>query len=177
MPTPLPLSSECLGWARTAHYITVIADDGDVQLRSEAGTPTRYCIRRRGPDRLELTQADDGDAERPLLFVEQIEVMERYLFGLFADDIREDLELPFLDLPYGADDLASGFELTDMVGGYRTLTRTGRGPVAAAPDPALSLLALVPLSHFLGWSVRDLKRSFLSPHGRPLIAGQSYAHS
>jgi hypothetical protein len=25
---------------------------------------------------------------------------------LFADDIREDVELPFLDLPYGVDDLA-----------------------------------------------------------------------
>jgi hypothetical protein len=31
-----------------------------------------------------------------------------------------------------------------MVRGYRTLIRTGRGPVAAAPDPALSLLALFP---------------------------------
>jgi immunity protein 61 of polymorphic toxin system len=110
------------------------------------------------------------------LFVAQLEVLERYLFGLFADDIREDLELPFLDLPYGAIDLAAGFELTDMVRGYRTLTRTGGDPVAAAPDPALSLLALVPLSHFHEWSVRDLRRSFLSPHGRPLIAGQSFAH-
>jgi hypothetical protein len=146
-----------------------------VQLRSDVGAPTRYFIRRRGPDRLELTQADDGNDEQPLLFVEQIEVLERYLFALFADDIREDLELPFLDLPWDAHDLAEGFELTDMVRGYRTLTRTGRGPVAAAPDPTLSLLALVPLSHFLGWSVRDLKRSFLSPHGHPLIAGQSYA--
>jgi hypothetical protein len=42
MPTPLTLSSECLGWARTAHYITAVADDGDVQLRSEAGGPARY---------------------------------------------------------------------------------------------------------------------------------------
>ena len=53
-----------------------------------------------------------------------------------------------------------------MVRGYRTLTRTGRGPVAAAPDPTLSLLALVLLSHFLGWTIPDLKRSFLSPAGR-----------
>lgn len=59
-----------------------------------------------------------------------------------------------------------------MVRGYRTLTRTGRGPVAAAPDPTLSLLALVLLSHFLGWTIPDLKRSFLSPAGRsPSSAG------
>jgi hypothetical protein len=61
---------------------------------------------------------------------------------MFDDDIREDLDLPFLDLLCSADDLAAGYELTDMVRGYRTLARTGRGPVAAAPDPAPSLLAL-----------------------------------
>ena len=42
----------------------------------------RYFIRRRAPDRLELTQADDGDAEQPLLFVAEIAVLERYLIGL-----------------------------------------------------------------------------------------------
>lgn len=173
MPT-VDLSTEVLGWARTAHYVSTVADDGDVQLRSDAGAPTRYFIRRRGPERLELTQAED-DAEQPLLFVAEMAVLERHLFGLFADDIREDLDLPFLDLPYGADDLAAGFELTAMVRGYRTLTRTGRGPVAAAPDPTLSLLALVPLSHLLGWSVADLKRSFLSPDGVPLLRRGRYA--
>ena len=55
-------AADCLGWARTAHYITAVADDGDVQLRSESGAPTRYFIRRRGADRLELNQADDDDA-------------------------------------------------------------------------------------------------------------------
>ena len=61
-----------------------------------------------------------------------------------------------------------------MVRGYRTLTRTGRGPVAAAPDPTLSLLALVPLSHFLGWTIPDLKRSFLSAAGAPLLRQGRY---
>lgn len=68
----------------------------------------------------------------------------------------------------------TGFKLTDMVRGYRTLTRTGRGPVAAAPDPTLSLLALVPLSHFLGWTIPDLKRSFLSAAGAPLLRQGRY---
>ena len=163
-----------MGWARTAHYITAIAN-GDVQLRSEAGVPTRYFIRRRGPDRLELTQSDDGDDEQPLLFVADIEVLERHLIGLFADDIGEDLDLPFLDLRYGAADLARGYEVSDLVRGYRLLTRTGGGPIAAAPDPSLSLLSLVPLSHFLGWSISDLKRSFLSPAGEPLIRHGRYS--
>lgn len=181
MPEPPSLSTEVLGWARTANYDSTIADDGDVQLRSLAGAPTRYFIRRRGPERLELTQTDLGDAggdtERPLLFVADIAVLERFLIGHFADDIREDLDLPFLDLPYDSHHVASGYVLSDMVRDYRTLTRSGHGPVAAAPDPALSLLALVPLSHFLGWPIRDLKRAFLDPAGAPLLRGGLYAQA
>jgi hypothetical protein len=85
MSAPLSLSADVLGWAGTANYATVIADDGDVQLRSHAGAPTQYFIRRRGPDRLELTQAIVGDdAEQPLLFVADIAVLEHYLIGLFV---------------------------------------------------------------------------------------------
>lgn len=168
MSDSLALSRDALGWARTAHYIAVIADNGDVQLRSEVGAPTRYYIRRRGRDRVELTQSDDGQ-EQPLLFVADITVLDRYLIALFADDIREDLGLPFLDLAWSAGDLAPGFELSDMVRGYRTLIRSSSGPVAAAPDPTLSMLALVPLSHMLGWSIDALKHSFLDPSGAPFL--------
>lgn len=171
------LSAECLGWAQAAHYTSAIAEDGDVQLRSEIGAPTRYYIRRRGPARLELTEAVEGEDERPLLFVAELDVLERHLIGLFADDIRDDLDLEFLRLDSDPADLAKGFTLTDMVRGYRTLRRVDGTPVAAAPDPAFSLLALVPLSHYLGWTIRDLKRSFLNPTGAPLLRDSHYATS
>ncbi|WP_257708662.1 TNT antitoxin family protein [Mycolicibacterium phlei] len=70
---------------------------------------------------------------------------------------------------------STGYSLTEMVRGFRTLNRTGHGPVAAAPDPVLSMLALVPLSHFLRWSIGDLKRAFLSPTGSPLIVRGRYS--
>ncbi|MEW2484145.1 Imm61 family immunity protein [Mycobacterium sp. NPDC049093] len=177
MAPPPTLSATCLGWAFTANYTLTTADNGDVLLRSETDPSTRYFIRRRGADRLELTQADDETAsgERPLLFVARIEVIERHLLGLLADDIRDDLGLPFLSLQWDADALAEGFELGDMVRGYRTLTRTGHGPLAAAPDPTLSLVALVPLSHLLLWPIADLKASFLSETGAPLLHAGSYA--
>ncbi len=163
-----------VGWARSARYVTTTDVRGDIQLRSEAGVSTRYYVRRRGADRLELTQTDESDVEEPLLFVADIEVLERYLLGLFADDIRDDLELPFLELPYSPEDLAPGFELSGMARGYRTLSRPGRGPVAAAPDPTLSLLALVPLSHLLGWSIVDLRQAFLNGVGSPLLLNGRY---
>ena len=106
-----------------------------------------------------------------------VDVLERYLVGMFADDIREDLDLAHLDLPWGTSDLADGYELSAMVRGYRTLKCRGGDPIAAAPDPTLSVLALVPLSHYLRWSIPDLKRSFLNPAGAPLLRGGRWAAS
>ena len=179
MTSPPTLSTECHGWALTAGYsLSTTEKNSDLILRSETHPGTRYFIRQRGPTRLELTQPreeDDAGGERPLLFVADIEVLERYLLGLLADDIRDDLGLPFLALPWTTEAIAPGFELGDMVRGYRTLSRIGQGPVAAAPDVVLSLVALVPLSHFLLWPVADLKSSFLSETGAPLLCGNRYA--
>ena len=58
--------------------------------------------------------------------------MERYVVGLFADDIREDLDLPLLELGWRREDLADGYELSEMVRGYRTLMRTTGGPVVSS---------------------------------------------
>ncbi len=94
---------------------------------------------------------------------------------IFADDLREDLDLPYLPLPWAADQVAPGFEISEIVRGYRTLTRTGRGPVAAAPDPVLSLVALVPLSHLLLWPAEAVRMSFMSETGAPLLCAGGYA--
>lgn len=153
MRPAVSLSADCLGWARTAHFVAAVAEDGDIQLRSEVGIATRYFIRRRGSDRLELTQAHDEDREHPVLFVAEVQVLERYL--MFADDVREDLDLPMLDQPWRSSDLAADYVLTDMIRGYRTLKRADGVPVAAAPHPVSSLLTLVPLSHYLGWSIHS----------------------
>jgi hypothetical protein len=147
-------------------------DDGEILLRSEAGAPSRYFIRRRGDDRLELTESDPdgGDSEHPLLLVADSDVLERYLVALFADDIREDLDLPLLELGWRREDLADGYELSEMVRGYRTLKRATGGPVAAAPDPTLSVLALVPLSHYLRGPSRTSSARSSTPPARRYCA-------
>jgi hypothetical protein len=140
------------------------------------GAATRYFIRRRGTDRLELSKTEDvDDVPQVELFVVDVMVLERYLYGMFGDVIREDLGLLFLELPCSADDWASGYELSATVRGYRTLSIVGGGPVAAAPDPTLSLVALVPLSHYLRWPIPDLKPSFLNSAGAPLLRHGRYA--
>lgn len=45
-----------------------------------------------------------------------------------GDEIRDDLTLPYLDLPSRTKDLAKGYRLGDMERGYRILSRAGHGP-------------------------------------------------
>jgi hypothetical protein len=167
-PTAPRLSSACTGWAQTARF-DIETQDGATVLQAQMRDRGAYRIAWRGPDRLDLTEIDSDDNERQLLFTANIDVIERALIGLLGDDIRDDLELPFLDLPTTAKEVASGYQLSEMVRGYRTLTRIGAGPVAAARDETLSLILLVPLSHFLTVSIDDLKRSFLNESGYPLL--------
>lgn len=54
-------------------------------LRSAAAHQSRYFIRRRGVDRLELTESDpETGGEHPLLFVADIAVLERHLLAVFV---------------------------------------------------------------------------------------------
>lgn len=82
--------------------------------------------------------------------------------------------MPFLALPTSRQWLAPGYTLGEMTGGYRTLARVGAGPVAAAPDPVLSVAALVPLSQLLRWNVSALRSAFLSESGAPLLCAGGY---
>lgn len=136
----------------------------------------RYVIRRPSMGRLELVEVDELDAERLVLFVAEVEVLERYLFGLFGDGIRAEVDLRYVELPWDRESLAAGYEIDDASPSYQILTAPGRGPVAAVPRSEVGLLALVPLSHFLGWSLAALKRSFLDEDLRPLLSADgSYA--
>lgn len=92
-----------------------------------------------------------------------------------ADEIREDVGLPYLALPTSREWLAPGYTLGKMSGGYRTLSRVDAGPVAAAPDPILSVVALVPLSQFLRWNVPVLTSAFLNEKGVPLLDADGYS--
>lgn len=59
-----------------------------------------------------------------MLYAANEAVLSVFLYGLFGDDLREDLELPFLELPWNISDLAEGYALSDMTRGYRILSRS-----------------------------------------------------
>lgn len=171
----LELSAECLGWVQLAGYRCETVE-GDLTLYE--GAVPRYFVRRRPDSRVELREFVDvqvSESSELLLFAARVEVLERFVFGLLGDDIRADLDLPFLDLSWSAGDVADGYVVGELVKGFRTLSKVGGGPVAASRGEAVSLSRLVPLSHFLSLSVPALKASFLDSDGRPLLANGGYA--
>ena len=163
------LTVGCVRWAQLARYDWNPAE-GLLRRPGEDG----YRVLARPEGRAELVQlTDDGTSER-VLYAADGEVLESYLFGLLGDDIRDDLDLPYLDLPAAEADIADGYRLGPLDNGSRTLFR-GSGPVAAAPGELSSVAALVPLSHFLGLSLGDLRRSYLDEQGAPLLRDGRYA--
>lgn len=168
-----PLSNQCSGWARMAQY-DIVDEDGDTVLRSHDRGRGEYRICRRPGDRLAVVEVDIDDSAHELLFAADLAVVERFLIGLLGDDIRDDLDLDYLQMPWAREDLAPGFALSDMVGGYRTLSLANGSPVAASRDDDMSLVRLVPLSQFLMLSIAELRTSFLDTAGAPLLNDGRY---
>lgn len=152
----------------------VVVEDGDTVLRSHDRDRGEYRICRRPGDRIAVVEVDADDQAQEVLFAADMSVVERFVIGVLGDDIRDDLELDYLQMPWGRDALAPGSELSGMVGGYRTLRRINGGPVAASRDEDMSLVRLVPLSQFLTLSVAELRASFLDAAGSPLLDGGRY---
>lgn len=171
------MSADCVRWAQAAQYAVLDGDDpGDVVLAPANSAAGRYIVRSRPRGHVELFEEFDGE-EEALLYAAGLPVVERYLVGVLADELREDLDLPYLELPWSAaTDLADGFEITDLQRGFRMLRPRGGGPpVAAARDETLSLVKLVPLSHFMGFGVAELTKAFRHPDGAPLLVRGRYA--
>lgn len=173
MFTP-PLSADLLAWAQAAGY-SHTNDGSATELHPANGANTRYHLAPDSDERLRLTRTEPDADEGTVLIVASPKVVEHHLYSLFGDDIRDDLDLPYLQLGWAASDLARGYHLSTDTAGFHVLVHHRRGPVAAAPDPTLGLLTLVPLSHLLGLSAADLRHSFLAEDGAPLLRNGTYA--
>lgn len=172
--TPPQLGRECLEWAKVAGYRYEV-EAASTCLVPVSGEGPQYVIEWRR-DRLRLSEYLPGvsDTDEVVLYAATISVLETFLMGVFGDDVRDTLALPFLELPWSADQLADGFELTTSRPGSLTLVRSGHGPLAGAGAGVEGLVKLVPLSHLLRWDLTSVKASFLDPGGRPLLAEGRY---
>lgn len=99
---------------------------------------------------------------------------------ILGDEIRDELDLEYLEMPWAAAAVHPAFTLSVVENGYRTLRRVDRRPVAAARceyevgSAEVTLAKLVPLSHLLGFDLPTLKRAFLHPTGAPILVDGAY---
>ena len=95
---------------------------------------------------------------------------------ILGQTIRDDAGSDFLMLPFSHDDVAAGYSLTELdADRFRYLLQEPPGAVVAAArgEPG-SLLVLIPLSHFLHFSNEELRESYLSETGAPLLQAGRY---
>lgn len=179
MVTTAPaLSNICSGWAQTAGF-EIVTENGAITLLPQDRNRGSYeiLVRRRG--RLELIETDQDGSPTSALFAADMDALEHYLMAILGDEIRDELDLEYLELPWAADALHPQFTLSAVENGYQTLRRVDGSPVAAARcedrSAAPSLAKLVPLSHCMTFDLPTLKRAFLDIGGAPLLANGRYA--
>jgi len=168
------LSADVTSWAERAGYATT--RDADAWVLYSLGGELRYYVREDEDDSWwSVGHASRGDGESLMFRAASEDILSRHLVEVFGISIRAAEKLPFLRLPFGPRDLAVGFTISEVSeAGFRTLSRDGAGAIAMAVDETLSLLTLVPLSHYLELTVPELKEAFLDEGGSPLLAGGQY---
>lgn len=170
--SPPQLSSEITEWVQRARYAVTYSSDALV-LSSEGGEFRHYV--REGNGWWQVSFAARRDDEHCTFRASSEDVLAYYLVEVFGIAIRGEQGQSFLRLPYQRENLATDYTLSEMSdAGLRTLARDGAGPIATARERTLSMLILVPLSHYLQLTIAELKAAFLSEDGSPLLSGDSY---
>jgi Immunity protein 61 len=169
-------SSELVDWAARAGYALTLSQASNAAVFwSDPGGEIRYYCRLQDHQKECLTRSDRDGPEKFVLLAAAGGVLERFLIARFGNVIRDLLGLDVLRAPWSANQVADGCVLTDLDDdGYRSLIADG-SKVATAREGTLSLLALVPLSHYMRMSTADLIASFLDAKGAPLLVNGAYS--
>jgi hypothetical protein len=167
------VSGELTEWARRAGYsVSEHQDTGTLELWTDPGGEQRFYVRQpEGSNWFTLASSDRGSAERVELSASAIAVIEKYLFALLGDAIRERMRLAEINIPNQPDSLPDGYSVSEPdVDGYRLLTERSVA-VARARGRIIGMSTLVKVAHLLNVTVGDIEASYLSKDGRPLTSG------
>lgn len=165
------VSGELIEWAHLAGYSLTPEDHSDAALFwSDPGGEIRFYIRRSFDGSVSLTKSERAAAEQFELAGISIEVIERYLYGIFGWDIRHAKRLPRIKTPRRIGEIAEGYRLSDEDSeGFRRLLDDAGTVVATAAGGLTGVTTLVELSHLIASLPGEIKRSYESLDGGPLF--------
>lgn len=165
------VSPQLLEWSRLAGYALTPEDESGAALFwSDPGGEIRYYIHQNIDGGVVLTSSERASAEQFELSAESIEVLERYLFGVFGRSIRSKSRLPRLKTPRKLEEIVGGDRIDEADSeGYRRLLAPGAKAVAKARGRLSGVSVLVELSHLVASTVDEIQSSYQAVDGRPLF--------
>ncbi|MGL6235013.1 MAG: TNT antitoxin family protein [Segniliparus sp.] len=170
MTATLAFSPELIEWARRTYWdFTPSNEAGGATFWSVPDGETRYDVSAAPSGWLEVVRLGRYGERSAEFSVSEVKVAEHYFWGEFGKDVRESLSLPRLKFPRDKQDVAPGYSIKEQ-GELLELVDSLGNAVARSGTGVLEVMRFAQLSHFLSASLEDIKASFLSQDGSPLLA-------
>jgi hypothetical protein len=164
------ISQQLTEWAEQAGYTLTPQDhSGAALFWSDPGGEIRFYVRA-SSDGLTLTKSERAAPEQFELFARSLDVIERYLLGVFGWEIRARRRLPRLKTPRKLEDIADKYRIEDAGpdGVIRLLDERGE-MIAMARGKVTGVAVLVELSHLLASPTEEIEISYKDVEGKPLF--------
>lgn len=165
----MELSADLVAWARLAGYSC--SREADAILLFSSGGETCYYIRSGLDDTawIVVTEADRGGQEKYVFSAANQEVLEKYFWNYFGFGIRMAARQPRLVFPTKREDIPSGYSIEIDSADRLLLTGPENNPIAQSRNSSTGTSLLVELAAVVGYSVEDLKDSYINPQGHPIF--------
>lgn len=136
---------------------------------SSLGGEERFYLRASAdePGWIDITNASRTGGEQHLFSARNLDVAERFFWGLFGSDRRSRMHLPRLRIPIRADQVARGFCIELPESGVARLVDPDGEDVMAASADVSDIANLVRTSHWMSVPRQVLEESYSDPEGRP----------
>lgn len=141
--------------------------DGVMFWSQPCGQTRIYLRREKGW--ITVTTADRSSDESYVLSARSMAAIECYLFDFFGPVIRDELQLPVLEVPIKLGRVAPGYRKRERDDGYLDLVGPCGVVIARARRGLLGSMHLVVLSYLLDADPADIEATYLSVDGRPLF--------
>jgi len=169
----MELSADLVSWAELAGFTYSHVDDAAMLYSS--GGETCYYIRSvdNGSAWLDVTETDrGGDDEQFIFSAASLDILERFFWVKFGFSIRMSRHLPRLVFPTKIEEIPPGYEVKAESNAMLILVDAEGLALARSRNSSSGTFLLVKLASVLGFSVEDLRASYLHPDGHPIFPRQ-----
>ncbi|MDN4480279.1 Imm61 family immunity protein [Demequina muriae] len=153
-------------WAAQAGYRRLV-DDSSVVIADEGGE-IRFYVRNEDGQWM-LSRAERAEDETVLMVATELPDIERHLAEQIGWDVRSQLGLAQILLPYEIDDLADGYRINEVGDGWAELVDSTTGHAVACFLHTSVPYRAVRFSWYADTPPETLRTWFTDPRGGPRL--------